>query len=75
MNNRVCPINIEPIDDTNLCGVEQEKDKITISEKVIEHSIHWDDEPIHCKVPVVKSLGEILQSDFKYLFERRHDNE
>ena len=75
MNNRVCPINIEPIEDNNSFGVEQGKDKTTISKKIIKHPRRLRVEPKHSKVEGFKSLGEILQSDYKDLFERLYDNE
>jgi hypothetical protein len=70
-NKREYFYNIEPIEDINWDGAEQGKDNTTISIKDIEHKKNRKVEPTQSKVAGVKSLGEILQSDFKHLFERR----
>ena len=67
--------DIEPIEDTNWDSAEQGKDKTTVSIKNIEHQNNRKVEPIQSKVAGVKSLGEILQSDFKNLIERRSNND
>lgn len=70
-NKREYSFDIEPLEDSYWEGIKQEKGKITISIKDIEHQKNKKVEPTQSKVAGVKSLGEILQSDFKNLFERR----
>lgn len=31
--------------------------------------------PIHSKIPGIKSVGEILQEDFKELFKKKYSND
>lgn len=70
-NTRKYIEHIGPKKDSNWDGIENGKDILSNSKKELECQEHLEVEPIHCKVPGVKSLGEILQSDFKNLFERR----
>lgn len=70
-NSRKYSEDIEPIEDSNRDDSEQGKENLSNSIKVFECHEHLEVEPIHCKVPGVQRLGEILRSDFKNLFERR----
>mgnify|MGYP000846019950 FL=1 len=74
-NTRKYSEHIGPSKDSNWDGIEKGKDNLSNLKKEFECQEHLEVEPIHCKVPGVKSLGEILQSDFKNLFERRTNND
>ena len=75
--------HLRPIKGVNRFEVLQDNDKIITSERHNEECIDKEDinhkcstdEPKHSRIPGVKSLGEILQSNFKSLFERRYNDE